>query len=522
MLNKRKGLIILIFALILSTSCKKEFTTIGNQLIDTPHFEGKLFDEAKVVIYDQPVDRVFASQIINDFPHPSYLNLPYASLGFYNDDKFGLLNAAFATTLNPDEKDFSKDLGDNINILSSKLIIPYFSHTEDEAYVLDSIYGDSTLDIQIHELTYLLPGYDPDSNLEEKRVFYSDFDFTPYKGTLIGEANAYEINNEPYYIYKRNDDGTFELDDDGEKIVKDSLSPGLVIDLDNNFFQQKIFDHSGEDVLSNTNMFRDYFRGLYIEALESGETDRFLMLPLDEAKILIEYTYDEVDDNGTPNYPNDDTVETKYNEIEMSFAPPYVNHYQNTLSPEAQTALNNSDIVNGDEKIYIKGDAGAEALVQLFDEQQLRELRESDWMINQAELYIYVDENEAQQMLSNPERLYIYNYDKKYFIDDAITKIYPDNYQNNYLTLDGHLKKDDNGQAYYKFGITRHIRNVIKNDSLNARLAIRVVPETYPDSLKIKDVFLDPDAFLPAGTVLHGNLSAVKPPVLKIYYTDPK
>jgi len=516
MLNKTIGLIVLIFALILSTSCKKDFTSIGNQLIDTPNFKGELYEDAHVRIYDKAVDSVLSSNLK---PNSDYNNLPYASLGFYNDEKFGLLKADIATIIKPDADVFDEDLGDNIEILASKLIIPYFSHIEDEAYVLDSVYGESTLDIKVYELTYLLPTYDPSSNLEERRKYYSNFDFSAYKGDVIGEADDFQVSNEPYYNYKRNDDGTFELDDNGEKIVSDSLSPRLVIDLNNDYFQQKIFDHSGEDVLANYDMFLDYFRGLYIEALNSGETDRFLMMPLEDAEILIEYTYEEIDDNGTPNDTGDDTVEVKYKEIKMPFGMPQVNHYENSLTPEAQQALNNSDLINGDENVFIKGEAGSEAVIQLFDEQQLRELRESDWMINQADLYVYVNNDESDLMPSNPPRLLIYNYESKDFLYDIT---YDENVDNNCRALNGFLQTDDDGSTYYKFGITRHIRDVIKNDSLNAPLALRVITEDMPVRIKKADMFIDPDAFVPSGTVIYGNESAVKPPVLKIYYTDPE
>jgi len=509
MLNKKNGLIILIFALILSTSCKKEFTTIGNNLIDTPHFEGKLYQEAQVRIYDQPVDRVFSS----DLGIKKYENLPYAALGFYNDERFGVLKADIATTLGYDHANLNKDLGDGINILGSKLIIPYFSHEEDEAYVLDSVYGDTTLDIGVYELTYLLPTYDPETNLEEPQKFYSDFDFSPYKDTLIGEILGFEVTNEPYYIYKRNDDGSFELDDNDEKIVKDSLSPRMVIDLNNDFFQQKIFDHSGEDILTNPELFRDYFRGIYIEAKTTGETGRMMLMPLDEAEILIEYTYEK------PDPETEEGFETLYKEIKLSLGKPRVNHYENTWTSEMQTALENSDFINGDAQIYIKGDAGSEAVIQLFNNSQLRELRRQDWLINQAELYVYVDKIASEQLLAKAQRLLIYNYDTQNHVDDVY---FSENINNNNSALNGKLIVDDNGDMFYKFGITRHIRNVIKNDSVNANLALRVIAKDVPGILNQKDMFIDPDAFDPKGIILQGNQSADKPPVLKIYYTDPE
>ena len=521
MLNKSTGLIILIFALILNTSCKKDYTTIGNRLIDTPHFEGKLFDESFVKIYDNRVESVFSAKLLND----RYNNLPTGAVGIYNDDKFGSLTAGLATSLLPDLTIFNNYLDkDNTKILSARLMIPYYNHTEESngntIYKLDSIFGNENFEIKIHELTYLLPTFDPNNNLETYRRYYSDFDFNPFKGTVIGDSLDFQVSTDPVLIYKRNDDGTFELDDNGDKIIKDSLAPHLIIKLDTTFFRQKIFDQAGNDVLSSEDKFKDYFRGLYIDAISQNGDGTFIQMPVDEGYIELTYTYDETDDNGTPGDTSDDTINTIYKEMKMKLAAPMVNHYDNVLSTEAQTALNNSDMINGDAEIFIKGDAGSEAIIQLFDNQQLTMLRQSDWMINQAELYLYVDKTKTGEMLSEAQRLILYNYDDKNQLYD-ISQL--ENVDNDFAAYDGYLHEDDNGNKYYKFGITRHIRNIIKNDSTNVRLGLRVT-NYISDYLSVQNLFKDPDAYNPSGTILYGNQTSIsdKKPVLKIYYTDPE
>ena len=70
MLNRNKSLIVLFISILFITSCKKEFTTIGNNMIGTPHFEGKLFEGSKVITYDKAVSSVFfyrqSYQVIGD------------------------------------------------------------------------------------------------------------------------------------------------------------------------------------------------------------------------------------------------------------------------------------------------------------------------------------------------------------------------------------------------------------------------------------------------------------------------
>jgi len=519
MLNKT-GLIILIFALILSTSCKKDFVTIGNKLIDQPQFEGKEYNIGKVVTYDQRVDRVF-SNLSADI----YLsNLPAQSLGIYKDAQLGTLKADLITAINPDILRFENNMEGNMKILGAELLVPYFNQVlENDAgesyYALDSVFGYSRFEIKVYELTYLLPTYDPNTNLESQRKYYSDFDFTPFKGELIGDSISFGISSLPYVTYERNTDGTYELDENGELIIKDSLGPHMQIKLDTTYFRHKIFDHAGEDVLTSTERFKDYFRGLYIEAVPENEDGRFLIMPFNEGKVIIQYTYERVNDNGTIDDESDDYVETIYDEITMALASPMVNHYENTFTSYVQSNLDYSDIINGDNELIVKGDAGSDVIVKLFDEQELRDLRQKDWMINQAELFFYVNPDASSNLLEQAERLILFNYDDKQNLLDIYA---PENAENDYAEYDGKLETDDDGRMYYRFGITRHIRNVLKVDSTNVRLGLRVCSE-IKNSLIYDDTFLDPDAYNPKGIILYGNQAGILDrPVLKIKYTDPE
>lgn len=515
MLNK--SLIIILLLLMINVSCKKDFTTVGNQLIDNPYFKGKLYEDGLVKIYDQSIDKVYATNSGNENGN----NLQTPAIGIYKDDVFGTLKADLVTTLSQDLAIFNEDF-ENVQILDARLMIPYFSTTEKDGentiYKLDSVYNDQPFQIKIYEINYLLESFDPNTNLETHQKYFSDFDFTPFKNQIIGDTIGFTTSNEPIYNYKRNEDGTYELDDNNNPIVNDSLPPHLVVHLDKNFFQQKIFDHLGEDILTSSNLFKDYFRGIYIEAIPENNDGTYIMFNSGEGKIQVDFTYEKTDDNGTPNDPSDDTTKTIYKEMTLSFEMPNINIYNNTLTTGVQNSLNTSDPINGDAKIYIKGNAVSEAIIQLFDDQQLYELRNNNWLINQAELHIYVDQNISNQLLTEAQRLLLYNYDDQYVLADILA---PENFENGYREYDGKIHTDDNGDKYYKFGITRHIRNVINNDSTNVKLGLRVTTH-IPEFLKINNLFLDPDAYNPSGIILNGNLSGTKPPVLKIYYSEPE
>ncbi len=524
MLHLKNSLIAFVILLLVFTSCKKEFTDVGNQLVDLPHYEGKLYTESKVKVYDQRVEKVYAK------------NFPLNAIGVYNDPVFGRLEADFVSGLkftgfgasqDPDGTLLAEGFGDNVKIIDAKLIIPYYTHVETDQsgnkyYEADSIYGQNAFRIKIYENSYLLSGLNANDNLHDQRHFYSDFDFNAFKTTLLADSIHFTPNMNAYITYKREKDGTFELDDNNEKIVKDSLSPRFVMPLDTTFFRQKIFDHSGEQLILNTILFKDYFRGIHIDAIAENNDGQFILLNTLKGKIEVSYTYEFNNEHGTPDDTSDDTIDTVYKKIYFMLETPSVNTYTNQLNVDYQTAINNSDEINGDDKLYLKGDAGSQAIVSLFDNQQLRELRDKDWMINQAEIIFYVDDDALINTLSKPDRLLLYDYDNKKYLSDLYA---PENTSSNNEYFDGKLQEDEDGNHYYSFVITRHVRNIIKNNKTNVRLGLRVTPTIDTKSSLLKgETFIDPDRFNPSGTILYGNQTTVvdKKPILKIYYTDPK
>ena len=509
---KRTIIIISITLFIINTSCKKDFTTIGNNLIEQPDFVGKTYDQAQVTIYDQAVEKVFST------------NLPLHAIGVYNNDAFGVLKAEFVTTLLPDLLKFTPEgFGNNTKILTAEIRIPYFNREKTEngskTFETDSIFGSEPMEIKVHEINYLLPSYDPNMNLESLRKYYSDFDFSPYFINTIADTIGFVPDLTPFVEYEFENDGSIKLDDNGDPKVKDTVGPQLIIKLDTTFIRQKILDKSKQDELLSTPAFKDYFRGIYFEIIPQNNNGSFIMPDFSKARIFIRYTHDVNNDNGTPNDFTDDFFEPKYEDIKLKFDTTQVNIYQNILKPDMQNALNNSDMINGDENVYIKGDAASQAVVHLFGEQEILDIKNQGWMINKAELYFYVDNTPPGSDDLLPQNLFLY--DKTHhkplidFFDDQNI-----NLQNK--IFDGKLKTDDDGNKYYKFNITEHIRNIIEKDSLNVDLGLRVVtnPLIYAQSTEFKD----PDNHNPKGVILFGNQTSVitKKPKLVIKYTKPE
>ncbi len=508
MLNKRIILSISLLFLLVNISCKKNFNKTGNALIAPPDFEGEIYDQAKIITYDEAIDSVFST------------NLPVNAIGEIDMPAFGKLKAEFTTTLNTDPKLSNDSIGTNFRILSAEIQIPYFSHTLDDngtqIIQLDSVYGTGTLDIKIHELGYLLPSYDPNTNLEEKRKYYSNFDFTGQLVTQIADTIGFHPTIEPLIIYEHNDDGSIKVDDNGEEIVKDSLGPHFIVNVDPNFIQQKIFDKVGDFVLENKNAFQDYFRGLYFEIENMSLDGRFLMMDFPAGKLHISFLHEVINDNATPDDPSDDFTEDKYGEINLRFDFPKVNYYENDFYTPMQTALANSDMINGDDNIYVKGDAASGGVVHLFDDVELNKMKDENWLINKADIIFYVNETLSGDLL--PENLILFDKINKKILFDMAD---PDNKGLNNELFGGQLEEDEEGNKYYRFKITQHLKNIIENNEPNVDLSLRVVsdPINYMESQE----YTDPDNYNPKGVVLHGNQApeVEKRPKLTIYYTLP-
>jgi hypothetical protein len=507
MINKRIIISISFILLLVNTSCKKNFYTTGNGVIDSPDFKGIIYDQTKIITYDEAIDSVFST------------NLPLHALGDIDLAPFGELKAEFATTLNLPP--FLDSLGTNIKIVSAKVLIPYFAENVDDngttIIKLDSVYGTGNLDIKIHELGYLLPSYDPNTNLEERRKYYSNFDLTDQLVTQIADTVDFIPSIEPYITYKRNEDGSFEVDDNGERIVKDSLGPHFIVDIDTTFIRHKIFDRLGDFVLQNKWAFQDYFRGIYFEIEDKDLDGKFMMMDFGAGTMQVAVTHEILDNNNTPDDPSDDFLKEVYKEINFKFDIPKMNYYENDLSSQFQTALNNSDPINGDDHIFVKGDAASGAVVHLFDDQELATMKAENWLVNKAELIFYVDESISNDLL--PENLVLYDKTNQRLLLDMAD---PDNINNNNQLFGGHLDEDENGNKIYKFKLTQHIKNIIENNEINVDLWLRVV--TDPKAFAKTVSYTDPDNYNPKGVVLHGNQSPIisKRPKLVMYYTKPE
>ena len=402
-------------------------------------------------------------------------------------------------------------------------------------YDVDSLIGNinASFKIKIEELDYYLRDYDPTNNFESFQKYYSDDHFIKNfsKETLFDDN--IEIDTNEIVIYNEDDPDTNDVDE--STTVKERLSPRLKIPLDNAFFQDKILNKEGSVDLLNPDNFNLFFKGLIISSYNFSD-DLLMILDYSNSKIKINYDYDVYNDNGTADDTSDDSVEKENKDFEILLSGNQLNLFnKDNYSQEILDNVNNSENLS---KGYLKGGEGFMLELDLFTENNgeniLNEIRSKGWLINEANLTVYVDQTTINSYggLIEPARLYLYNIEDQtplidYFLDNSTGNKESDKKINH----DGLLEyQSDKKGLKYKIRISEHIKNIVRNDSISPKLGL-VVTSSIENSqnLDLRENYSlskipISSAINPLGTVIYGpnpeSENFDKRLRLEIYYTE--
>ena len=402
-------------------------------------------------------------------------------------------------------------------------------------YDVDSLIGNinASFKIKIEELDYYLRDYDPTNNFESFQKYYSDDHFIKNfsKETLFDDN--IEIDTNEIVIYNEDDPNTNDVDE--STTVKERLSPRLKIPLDNAFFQEKILNKEGSVDLLNSDNFNLFFKGLIISSYDFSD-DLLMILDYSNSKIKINYDYDVYNDNGTADDTSDDSVEKENKDFEILLSGNQLNLFnKDNYSQEILDNVNNSENLS---KGYLKGGEGFMLELELFTknngENILNEIRSKGWLINEANLTVYVDQTTINSYggLIEPARLYLYNIEEQtplidYFVDNSTGNKESDKKINH----DGLLEyQSDKKGLKYKIRISEHIKNIVRNDSISPKLGL-VVTSSIENSQNVDlrenyslSTIPISSAINPLGTVIYGpnpeSENFDKRLRLEIYYTE--
>lgn len=540
----KKIIFFLCFTLTL-LSCDKDFNTIGADIVGDVHFDLDSFDEATVKAYMQPITPVQSN------------NLPINPLGIYHNPVFGKTTASFVTQVELPRYPFTFKKIDNDPVIEKvRLYIPYFATRTsveddgDSVYELDSIFGTSKLKLSIYENNYFLRTLDPATGFTQGQAYYTNQsnDIEANRGTLLLNNSTNTAQNTEFFFDKTEIKEIVDTDDNPDNNNSQTIrrTPGIFIDLDKNFFTQKLLA-TNQSNLASSDVFKNYFRGIYFK-IEQASSDpngsSLAMIDFTKGKIIIDYKEDEFYDSPDDVDTDLDDVRTIDRILEISLSGNTISLQENQNNTTYQNALNNANTTTPQEKLYLKGGEGSMAIIDLFNRDsqgnssELETIKQNGWLINEANLIFYVERNEMNNVAAiEPNRLYLYDLNNnRPLIDyalDATTN--PISTKFNKFVHGGIIEKETvaNGRGIrYKVRITSHISNLIRRDSTNVRLGLVVtenIGEIRNGNLRTANTTIKRVAsgsvMHPFGTIIWGSGPEVpedKRLKLQIFYTKPE
>ncbi len=530
-------------------SCEDDFNTVGSEVIGDVNFEDNQYT-AIPVAFSRKFGRVRTNSLLASIDQNG--TTPHSHLlGVYNDPVYGqsvysILSQVQPTQLNP-------NFGTNAVLDSVVFTLPYSStaiettsvaigNNVTEAvttYRLDSIYGNSPFTLSIYKSDYFLRDFDPTSN--DGQVYYSDdidTNFGPeVEGTLLYSNNAFVPSAEEIVL-------TTEITEADGTVTKnrERVSPRLRVKFADEVvaqFKTLFLDKEGSVELSNVNNFRNYFRGIYIKAEPLNNTGNMMYLNIPGAQLTLHYSFDaETDDNSEARDTGELTLGFS-NIIMNSIKADFDSTIADELLPE------NQDSINGEADLYLKGGVGSYAVIDLFggnvinengeEENELSFLKRQDWLINDASLKFYINQNKVVPGATEPERIFIFNIETgevlvDYLVDPSTNIDFPIFSRINHL---GRISRDSDGKGeFYKIRITQYVLNVLNDQFENIKLGLSVSQNVNIITSSIGDTPITNNEVIPTssivsheGTVLYGNGASVpesKRLKLDIFYTASK
>ncbi|WP_297515221.1 DUF4270 domain-containing protein [Flavobacterium sp.] len=553
-----------VVSLVTLVSCDKDFTNVGIDLVGEDHYglDQTYFD---VMAYNQNTGAVQAN------------DMAVNSLGYYNNPVFGKTKASIVTQL---ELAATNPIfyANDITIDSVYMHVPYFATltdvdetTGDPIYRLDSILpahqAGATLPkikLSVYESGYAIQDFDPSSGLQQPQYYYSN-QLAEFEGNLANGGQRINTDNTNADTpattdFSQNDQFVFR--DKELKIVrpsgtvKERLAPGIYLNLNKTFFENKIIN-APSGVLLNNNTFRNYFRGLLFKAeAASGFENQGAMARLNFSRGTITILYKD--------FASSSGTEKVRKKMVLNFGPRTINFFET----DYVNPISTPDVVNGDQRLYLKGGQGSMAVLNLFNptdnisfdvngnevntpngiSDELDRLRNpadgKKWLVNEANLVFHIDKDQMQlptdingKKAPEPNRILLYDLNNnRPLVDYSADLSTSASVKNNKFVHGGIISKDSDGRGeFYKIRLTRHIQNLIYNDSTNVRLGL-VVTENINN---VNRAFLrNPFSFAnrinkyipamavvnPLGTILYGghpNVPENKRIRLQVYYTKP-
>lgn len=516
-----KNILVVASVVLVVTACDKKFNTVGAELLPQDQYPNSVATYP-ITLQHLPTDVVQTSNLVRNSGSNAFITP--LQLGDFQNTLYGNTNAAVVSQLTPLSTSFfgtksvdveAEEYDEDEQVQDVWLEIPFFTNqtdadndglidtydiddsdpnsdtdgdgvsdlvernagtdplnpdtdgdgigdaedTESEnpnaertLYSIDSLFGTRTASfrLEVYKINQFLRDLDPDKNFEVQQAYYSNFDLAACKET--------ELYNQ-----------TMSLDFN-EVVVDDEtrLSPRLRIPLNAAYFQSNFIDREGDEIFTDAIKFKDFFRGISVETSDfSAPLLMLLNFNAMQLKISYEYNEDAEGTKATSEFVLNASGTIKFNTFTKT-TPSHADLAQLYLNQEAP-------------QIALSGGLGSIATLNLFDDGidqagMLDELKDQPWLINEANLTLYVDEAAVSQYgLDVPNRLFLYNALTNsplsdYTMDTSATA-------NLSKIVHGGFLIEEEGVRYYRIRITDHIRNILNNNTDNVLLGLSIMGE---------------------------------------------
>lgn len=401
---------------------------------------------------------------------------------------------------------------------------------------LDSIFSFSNqnrFNLKVRPSNYYLRDNDPRTDFLQSQAYFSDKQsvFESFLGKNLFEGSVV-ISDFQYVTYNEDNPATTDVDESLTIDVSKSRDPGILVELDKFFFQDHIVDLEGADALRSQSNFKDHLRGLHLSI--DASDDLMLLLDLSTAFIEMEYEYDTINTQGTTDTA-DDTRDRTSATFRLNFITGSAQGFTqgnaiNTWEYDRLMPVS-SDETLLPKRMYLKGGSGSVVQFEL-PQQVIDEVKQNNWLINEASLEFYVDQEAMAPIPFEPQRLYMFKATNSFPIYNARNETSSSQtalgvYQN----YDASLRRSVGGRgSSYKVNITDYFNDMVVRDSLNVPINLSVsaniaFPQTQQAVLDDGTAMNYPimSGIIPFGTVLYGPSSDIveeKRLKLIVFYTE--
>ena len=509
------GVLLIIFSGIIS--CEKDFTDIGTSIINNTEFttSSELVD---VIVENSSVESVKSDNIITE--PGQYLLGVHASADYEKIEASIISQIAISSGLTLVDNTYGTDTTVVSTIDTVFIKLPYQATLEENTssgpeYALDSIVGDvaSAFTLNVYQSDTYLSRLDP-ADPSKINSYLSNDPYLRIGSELNAELNYQFVSNknDTMIVVKRRLSNSDLYDKDTIKYNTTTTSevpvPFARIPLDEAKFKALFLDQYESPEFETQDAFNNYFRGIILEATGNQGS-------------LISFNFNNTNTQLNP------SIEVYYTNTVLKAGTTVLDTIKkNTTFSLSGIRRNSFKMVDRvypvNQEVKVQGAAGSEATISLFGDDldgngladKLEELRTKDWLINDASLTFYI--NQDADTTSVPYRMYLYK--------NGVVNSQPvlgqiiDSYSESTF-FGGYLERDNGKKDRYTFRITDYISNLLSGETdYNPTLNLKVFNRT---DLPVSDTIFRPFNWNPkAVTILnHSPLNDSRKAQLKISYS---